>query len=64
MPSMINLDDPVHKQRRDLVNKGFTPRRVADHEPRIRAICGELIDARRSSAARATSCTTSRRRCR
>jgi cytochrome P450 family 142 subfamily A polypeptide 1 len=42
-PSMINLDDPQHKRRRNLVNKGFTPRRVAEHEPRLRAICRELI---------------------
>ena len=40
---MINLDDPLHKRRRNLVNRGFTPRRVADHEPRIREICRELI---------------------
>ncbi len=45
IPSMINLDDPLHKRRRNLVNRGFTPRRVADHEPKIRAICNELIDA-------------------
>jgi cytochrome P450 family 142 subfamily A polypeptide 1 len=44
IPSMINLDDPLHKQRRTLVNRGFTPRRVADHEPRIRSICRELIE--------------------
>lgn len=43
IPSMINMDDPLHKRRRNLVNRGFTPRRVADHEPRIRAICRELI---------------------
>jgi len=42
---MINMDDPLHKRRRNLVNRGFTPRRVADHEPRIRAICRELIAA-------------------
>jgi cytochrome P450 family 142 subfamily A polypeptide 1 len=41
---MINLDDPLHRQRRNLVNRGFTPRRVADHEPRIRAVCKELIE--------------------
>ena len=29
IPSMINIDDPLHKRRRGLVNKGFTPRRVA-----------------------------------
>jgi cytochrome P450 family 142 subfamily A polypeptide 1 len=43
IPSMINMDDPLHKRRRGLVNRGFTPRRVADHEPRIRALCRELI---------------------
>jgi cytochrome P450 family 142 subfamily A polypeptide 1 len=43
IPSMINLDDPQHKRRRNLVNRGFTPRRVAAHEPRIRQICRELI---------------------
>ena len=44
IPSMINLDDPLHKRRRNLVNKGFTPRRVADHEPKLREICGDLLD--------------------
>ena len=43
VPSMINMDDPDHKLRRGLVNKGFTPRRVADHEPRVREVCRELI---------------------
>ena len=43
VPSMINMDDPDHKLRRGLVNKGFTPRRVADHEPRVREICRDLI---------------------
>ena len=45
IPSMINLDDPAHRRRRGLVSRGFTPRRVAAHEPKIRAICRELIDA-------------------
>jgi len=43
IPSMINLDDPSHRRRRGLVNKGFTPRRVADHEPRIRQLCRDLL---------------------
>ena len=42
---MINLDDPEHKRRRNLVNRGFTKRRVEDHEAKIRRICTELIDA-------------------
>ncbi|MCH2173815.1 cytochrome P450 [Myxococcota bacterium] len=44
IPSMINLDDPLHKRRRNLVNRGFTPRRVEDHEPMLHALCDQLID--------------------
>jgi len=44
LPSMIDQDDPAHKRRRNLVNRGFTPRRVQDHEPAIRRICHELVD--------------------
>ncbi|MEW6268626.1 MAG: cytochrome P450 [Thermodesulfobacteriota bacterium] len=43
IPSMINMDDPEHRRRRGLVNKGFTPRRVQDHEAKIRKVCRELI---------------------
>ncbi len=43
IPSMINLDDPPHRRRRGLVSKGFTPRRVAAHEPRIRQLCRDLL---------------------
>jgi cytochrome P450 family 142 subfamily A polypeptide 1 len=45
IPSMINLDDPAHRRRRGLVSRGFTPRRVGAHEPKIRALCRELLDA-------------------
>jgi len=45
MPMMINMDAPEHTLRRNLVAKGFTPRRVADMEPRIRRICTEILDA-------------------
>jgi len=44
IPSMINLDDPGHKRRRNLVNRGFTPRRVEAHEPMLRKLTNELID--------------------
>ena len=44
-PSMINMDDPEHKRRRNLVNRGFTPRRLADHESKVREICNRLVDA-------------------
>jgi len=43
VPSMINMDDPQHMRRRNLVNRGFTPRRVKEHEPRVREICRRLI---------------------
>jgi len=45
MPYMVDLDDPAHKQRRGLVSRGFTPRRVQEHEPRIREISAGLIEA-------------------
>ncbi|MFN7952401.1 MAG: cytochrome P450 [bacterium] len=44
-PTMINMDNPQHNLRRSLVNKGFTPRRVAQHEPFLRATVNRLIDA-------------------
>ena len=42
---MIDMDDPAHLRRRKLVNKGFTPRRVRDLEPRITEVVDGLIDA-------------------
>lgn len=47
MPNMINLDDPLHKRRRGLVNRGFTVRRVQDREARIREISRSLIEKAR-----------------
>jgi cytochrome P450 len=44
MPIITACDPPLHDKIRGLVNKTFTPKRVAEMEPRIRAICGELID--------------------
>lgn len=44
IPSMINLDGKEHERRCNLVNKGFTGRRVEGQEDKIRAICTELID--------------------
>jgi cholest-4-en-3-one 26-monooxygenase len=45
LPMMIEMDDPAHKKRRMLVYRGFTPKRVAESEPKIKALCDELIDA-------------------
>jgi cholest-4-en-3-one 26-monooxygenase len=44
LPMMISMDDPEHGRRRKLVSRGFTPRRVRDHEATIRRICTEIID--------------------
>jgi cytochrome P450 family 142 subfamily A polypeptide 1 len=45
LPSMINMDDPDHKRRRNLVNRGFTKGRVEAHEEKVRGICNALVDA-------------------
>ncbi len=44
IPSMINLDEPLHKRRRNIVNRGFTPRRVEDQEAKLRQLTRELIE--------------------
>jgi cytochrome P450 family 142 subfamily A polypeptide 1 len=44
IPMMIDMDDPAHLARRKLVNKGFTPQRVRDLQPRIEAIVDRLLD--------------------
>jgi cholest-4-en-3-one 26-monooxygenase len=44
LPMMISMDDPEHGRRRKLVSRGFTPRRVRDHEHTIRRLCTEIID--------------------
>ncbi|HEX4493017.1 MAG TPA: cytochrome P450 [Acidimicrobiia bacterium] len=43
-PMLIDLDDPEHRRRRQLVNEGFTPKRVRALEPKVRAIVDRLID--------------------
>jgi cytochrome P450 family 142 subfamily A polypeptide 1 len=45
MPMMINMDRPEHMVRRNLVNRGFTPRRIAETEGRIREVCTWILDA-------------------
>ncbi len=41
--SLIGKDPPVHTQMRNVVNRGFTSRRIAGLEPRIRAVIDELF---------------------
>jgi cytochrome P450 family 142 subfamily A polypeptide 1 len=44
LPMIISMDGQEHTHRRKLVSRGFTPRRVRDHEQTIRRICTEIID--------------------
>ncbi|MDE0116487.1 MAG: cytochrome P450 [bacterium] len=44
LPMMISMDDPLHKQRRKLVNRGFTPKQVRDRTAEVGAICDEILD--------------------
>src|SRR6185436_809673 len=44
-PSLISLDPPRHTQMRRLINKGFTPRMVAQLEPHVRDIVTRTLDA-------------------
>src|SRR5579859_1769722 len=41
---LISMDPPHHDQLRGLVSEVFTPRAIAQLEPRIRAITDELLD--------------------
>jgi cytochrome P450 len=43
--TLLTNDPPDHRRYRGLVNKAFTPRRVAEWEPTIRTITTELIDS-------------------
>ena len=43
-PMMIATDPPDHGRLRRLVNRGFTPRRIAALEPRIREIANRCLD--------------------
>ena len=41
--SLISEDPPVHTQQRNIVNRGFTPARIASLEPRIEQLADELF---------------------
>jgi cytochrome P450 len=43
-PTMNSFDPPKHTQLRALISRGFTPRRVSDLEPSIRALARTLLD--------------------
>ena len=43
-PMMISVDPPDHGRLRSLVNRGFTPRRIAALEPRLREMAAKCLD--------------------
>ncbi|MGW5717843.1 cytochrome P450 [Amycolatopsis sp. NPDC003865] len=43
--NLLQLDPPLHNKMRKLVSRAFTPKVVADLEPRIAAVTRELLDA-------------------
>jgi cytochrome P450 len=50
LPMMLTTDPPEHTALRRLVSRAFTPRRVADLEPAIRALSTDYLDRLRASA--------------
>jgi len=42
--NLITTDPPEHDQMRTLVNRGFTPRRTAPYEKRVREIAAAAVD--------------------
>jgi cytochrome P450 len=42
-PSLVASDPPRHTRLRSVVNRAFTPRRMADLEPRIRSLTRNLL---------------------
>lgn len=52
-PAMIGLDDPLHRARRNLVARRFTPRAVGEWEADVRATVTRLFDSVEANGGRA-----------
>jgi cytochrome P450 len=50
--NLLQLDPPLHNKMRKLVSRAFTPKVVADLEPRIAAVTNEMLDAADTSDGR------------
>ncbi len=44
---MIMMDPPMHDRMRKLVSRAFTPRRIAEWEPVVERVIGDLLDGLR-----------------
>ncbi len=44
LPMMTDMDEPEHRQRRSLVGRAFSPRRVRADEPAVRRACEGILD--------------------
>ena len=44
-PALVGMDPPLHTRMRTLVSRAFTMRRVAEMEPRVRALTRRLLQA-------------------
>ncbi|MCR6488766.1 cytochrome P450 [Amycolatopsis sp. OK19-0408] len=42
--NFVRADDPVHRRLRSLVSRAFTPKMIADLEPRITEVTHQLLD--------------------
>ncbi len=49
--SLVTLDPPLHDEMRAIVNRGFTPRRIASWEPRMREIVARCLEKLRRGEA-------------
>lgn len=41
---LVYADEPHHRMQRQIINKALSPRMVTHLEPRIRALCDDLVD--------------------
>ncbi|MEJ7582607.1 MAG: cytochrome P450 [Acidimicrobiales bacterium] len=48
---MIMMDPPMHERMRKLVSRAFTPRRIAEWEPVVERVIGEVLDPLAGSGA-------------
>jgi cytochrome P450 len=48
---LISTDPPDHTRIRRLLSRAFTPKAIADLEPRLRAVCGEFVEGLLANAA-------------